>query len=94
MVDWTCNVYQREDNSDCHRGRQRLPAAAAELETLRAEGGDRLRSETLATTHAAHEVASNALVRPGSFDTSSTSLATSLNTKDRSVQHQNVTWQA
>jgi hypothetical protein len=42
-VGWTCNVYQRVENCDCHRGRQRLPTAAAELETLRAEGGDHTR---------------------------------------------------
>jgi len=67
QVGWTCSVYQREQNSDCHRGRQRLPTAAAELDSLHAEGGDWLRSETLTTTYAAHEVASNALVWPRYF---------------------------
>jgi hypothetical protein len=68
---WTCEVYQQERFSDKHQGRSRLPNHGAGLSGLLAEGGDQLRSQTGATMDAAHEVASDALVRPGSFDTSS-----------------------
>ena len=59
---WVCQKsWQKYKSSDLHRGRARLPNAAAGVDELNAEGGDRLRSESAAAARAAHLVTNNAM---------------------------------